>query len=288
MPPGNRPLQGRSGYNQGPQSMPLTDTKFLGQPAVKCGAGDTTIFRHARVSPGENNVRSVAGSPALVAGMLFNRSGGPIEYDFVLVDDQNNEFLANPGAPLPLADGEEAAMLISPLFGAVLPIIENWTIKVRIITGNPSGGQGVVAWAWAHDKSRNFKPVILPLTTTLLEIGPAEGRAWQTGVGAFGGLTGEASIFYLNFDSVTRTVSDEILHLADEDIQVNSGVITIEPRVSVDSGVESAYLDTDLVEKGLIIAYPDTLKFRAGENQTSAPLYLFANLAEFDLPKDQG
>lgn len=290
--PGNRPLQARSGYNQGQQSLPLSDAKFLGQPAIKLGNGDTVIYRAASVSPGENNIRTKGTTPFGIAGIIFNRSGGPVGADLIYVDPNGNEFPANPGLPvLPIPDGGQQVITASPNFSGIWPFLEGWTVKIRITSGDPSGGQGVIAWAWAHDRTRNFKAFIEELTTTQLEIGPAEGRAWQLCSSVYHAVYGQDGndIYYLNFDSVDRTVVDEILHLADEDIRINSAPIVVTPRVDIDSGIESAYQDEDLLkEKGLIIAYPDTLKFKAGENQTSAPLYLVATFAEFDLPKDLG
>jgi len=287
--PGDKPLQDRSGYNQGQQPLPLTGSRFLGQPAVKCGAGDTVLFRQASVSPGENNTRTLGSSPLSAGGFVFNRTGGGITVDLVLVDPNGNEFLGSPGAPVAIANNQQLLLQPSPVYYSAFPLKEGWTVKLRIFTGDPTAGQGVIAWPWAHDKTRNYKSFIEPLTTTTLEIGPPKGRAWQTAGSASSGLAGNGHIYYANFDSVDRTVTDEILHLAGEDIKINSGVVNVTQHVDVDSGIEKAYQDeTDLKENGLIIAYPDTLKFKAGENQTSAPLYLVATFAEFDLPKDQG
>ncbi|MCH5378221.1 MAG: hypothetical protein JJ992_30055, partial [Planctomycetes bacterium] len=71
--------------------------------------------------------------------------------------------------------------------------------------------------------------------------------------------------------------------------QISSGIL-VNPRVDLDSGVEAAFALAEPVEpygikKGLIISYPDKLKVRAGETQTTAPLYFVANFAEFDLPR---
>ena len=87
----NEPLQSRTGYNQGDQPITLSRLKFLGQPAVKCGMGDTVIATNSPVVPGENNPRALTVNPLFVTGALFNRSGGSIEYDLILIDDQNGE-----------------------------------------------------------------------------------------------------------------------------------------------------------------------------------------------------
>lgn len=281
---GNLPLQNRAGYNQGPQALTLLQAKFLGQPAVKCQAGDTVIFRNSPVVPGESNPRAVGPWPE-VCGTIFNGTGTAISYSLVLIDDQGNEFTVVADHPMAPNPYENLAIdNIAGEFGLFcLPV--NWSLVVRVSAGNPSAGQGLVVWPWAQDMSRNLVSIVQPLTTSGLVLGPPKGRAWQLCGSLFGAIVPFEVTSYLNFDSVERHVTEENVILAGEEFTTNTGGI-----VTVGSGdTEEAFADMLLIKtKGMILAYPDKIKVVAQENQTSAPLYLSINFAEFDLPRDMG
>lgn len=289
----NTALQPRAGYNQGEQPPLLSSMRYLGQPAVKIGVGDTTLITNSPVvpGPGQGTPRSMGINPVAISGALFNRSGGAMTYDYYLVDDQGNEFLLTPGAAETLADGAEVYTLTTSLSTSgyiCLPV--SWSLIIRLVTGNPATGQGIIAWPWIHDMARNTIPIVSALTTTELVIGPAEGRGWQLMGNVYGQITAAGYdrdiLFYANFDTVVRHVETEIFYLAGEDIvsTLTAGAADIDVAAS---GVETGFqIDGKL--QGLILAYPDKIKITAGENQTTAPLYLFANFAEFDLPRDMG
>jgi hypothetical protein len=282
---GNLPLQNRAGYNQGPQALSLTQIKFLGQPAIKCGAGDTVIFRNSPVVPGESNPRALSMIPA-TCGMIFNGTGGGITFELLLIDDQGNEFSLD--GPNGLVNAEFVNLEVEDVaeFG-LLCVPVDWSLVVRLSNGNPNSGRGVVVWPWAHDMGRNLVSIVRPVTTAGLEVGPPKGRAWQLAGNLFGSIGFEPFSRYVNFDSVERHVDEEIIILAGEEFITNIFNNTPQPITVSVGGVRVAWGYNDKA-KGLILAYPDKIKMVARENQTSAPLYVSINFAEFDLPRDMG
>jgi hypothetical protein len=224
-----------------------------------------------------------------MSGVIFNRNGvGPVVLDLVLVDPDGNEFVV--ATAISIADGQSEVIDTSGLsIGGFIVLLSDWTLLARVTSGDVASGQGVVAWPWCHDMTRNVMPIIAELTTTELEIGPPKGRGWQL----TGNLKAQAFfsgdlLQYVNFDSVPRNVQSEIFYLAGENIQ-SDATIAGPPAVGpiAVSGIEPGF-EAGGDQYGLILAYPDKIKVRAAENQTTAPLYMFANFTEFDLPRDMG
>jgi hypothetical protein len=303
----NVPMQKRTGRNQGEQALSLYRVQRLGQPAIKAGVGDTVIFKNAPNLPGRGLTNSPrTPSPNLyVGGYIFNRTGGDIDFDYVLVDPDGNEFpfnLADSGTSfIPLPDGQNfpitsigtlafEAIGIWPL----VPLPLNWSVVLRVTSGNPLAGKGLVVWPWASDLSRNLQALIVPVTNTWTELGPGPGRAWQLAANQQkqSSLSGP---LYLNFDSIVRTIEQgsEVYQLAGEDISVNEvrGDIVIPIRgTSILDGLEVGFTteigDEPSKPLGLVLAYPDKIKVKAKEAQKSAPLYMVVPFAEFDLPAD--
>lgn len=301
--PENPPLQKRTGYNQGEQSLRGIRTRYLGQPAIKAGPGDTVIFKNSPDIPGkgQKNIRSQMHT-LFAAGVIFNRTGRDIDYDLLLVDPDGKEFpffmdtLGIGTVPIPNGDQN-----VIPSFGLLslisnfgngipLPILPlDWSLVLRVNSGNPASGKGLIVWTWAQDCSRNLQALIVPITTAEVELGPEPGRAWQ--------LIGSKKSFapvgptYYNFDSIVRTVEKEVYHLAGEDIQVNvaRGDIAVSVRADDTTGIERGFLtEVGIVKKpkGLVLAYPDKIKIKGKEAQSQAPLYALVPFAEFDLPSD--
>jgi hypothetical protein len=291
---GNLPLQNRAGYNQGPQpSFSLANTKFIGQPAIKAKGNDTVIFRNSPVVPGENNPRALGMNPGFISGVIFNLTGDDIEADLFLVDDKGNEFNLTVGSYGTIVTDDKRDIYAPRVFSdfdfdGLIALLPGWSLLLRVTSGSPTAGQGLVIWPWVHNLTRNVMPIVAEVTTSLTEIGPPKGRGWQLMGGK--ASASQEQMAYLNFDSVPRTVAAEYLHLAGEDILISSG-ISVTPRdADLDSGIERAFDNAtdDWGTKSLILAYPDKIKVKAGENQTSAPLYLVATFSEFDLPRDMG
>jgi hypothetical protein len=288
--------------------MNLTRIRYLGQPAIKAGPGDTVVVQNSPDIPGRGQKNPRAQAINLVVnGYVFNRTGGTIDYDFILIDPNGKEFpffTADLGFyAFPLPDGQNHPIanlgFIASFGGAnVVPaglIPVGWSLVLRIKSGNPLAGRGLIVWCWAHDLSRNLQALLVPVTKAGVELGPDRGRAWQLASNKFYQGLYSAPV-YLNLDSVNRTIEQgaEIYHLAGEDIPVNiarggTGEIVVTPRTDASSGVEAGFLTEIGIEKkakGLVLAYPDKIKVKTKENQTSGPLYLLVPFAEFDLPAD--
>lgn len=300
--PENLPLQKRTGFNRGQQSNLLLRARFLGQPAIKAGAGDTVIFKNAPELPGrgQNNIRSQI-SNLSICGWVFNRTGADVDFDFILVDANGNEFRLYDEIILP--DGQN--YYINPYSNAIwngggeavgnpLPVLlPGWSVVLRVFSGNPTSGKGLIVWPWAQGLSNNLMALMVPLSNSFIELGPDPGRAWQ--LCAKKGLQAqELAPAYFNFDSITHTIEQgaEIYHLAGEDVPVNDlrPDIVIAPRTSLGTGTDTGFLTvnrgTFKKPKGLVLAYPDKIKVRMKEAQRTAPLYLLVPFAEFDLPMD--
>ena len=276
----NKPLEQRAGYNQGVQPSTLLSTKFAGQPGVKLTGPSTIIFRAAPVVPGESTPRAVGANPAALGGMIFNAngSGTPLQCNVYMVDPLGN--VRDIPITYTIANGTYGAIWF--FTGGMLPLLPGWSYGIKVTA---SLWQGVTIWPWSHDLAENMMVLLEPLSTTELVIGPPPGRAWQLAGNVDGGIWNvEGAIAYWNFDSVTRTVDTEKVNLAGVDFPINAA------PVATLTGERSFALDDliSYIDEGFILAYPDTLKFKALENQTTAPLYLMATFAEFALPSDMG
>ncbi|MFQ5339932.1 MAG: hypothetical protein ACE5F6_00140 [Anaerolineae bacterium] len=304
--PENLPLQKRTGFNRGEQSVNLNRIRHLGQPAIKAGPGDTVILKNAPVIPGRGQKTPRTQIMNLtVGGYVFNRTGNNIDYDFILVDPDGKEFayhaedLGVGSWPLPNDENHPIPSLGYLAYYArsntgipLSLLLPGWSLVLRVKSGNPLSGRGLIIWAWANDMSNNLQALMVPVTKTEIELGPDPGRAWQLcGSNLLQGLP--LTPTYLNFDSVVRTVEQgaEIYRLAGEDIQVNNlrPDIAVDPRTDANTGVEAGFL-TEIGDQkkpnGLVLSCPDKIKVKAKENQTSGPLYLLVPFAEFDLPAD--
>lgn len=286
----NTPLEQRAGYNQGTQPQISPNVDFIGQPAIKAKAGDTVIFQNSPVESGEYNPRAVGLNPVFISGMVYNLTGGTITLHYILIDDQGNEFPLTQ-IPIQILNTQGYPLSVIGYLGygyyGFISLPVGWSIVLRRVSGSPLAGQGVVIWPWVHDAAHNVVPIVAPITTSISEFGPPKGKGWQlqcAPVCCSGVELAEKQLAYLNFDSVTRTISAEYLHLAGEDIQISSGIV-VTPRVAVVSGVEAGF-NLLYGQNNFILAYPDTIKVKALQNQTTAPIYMVANFAEFDLPKD--
>lgn len=279
-------LQQRTGYNQGQQpTSGLTYFKKLGQPAIKLENGDTVLFRNSPQVPGESNPRSIHFTPIFVSGLLFNLSGGEVTLELVVIDDLGNEWVDQNS--MIIADGNNTEIMLELMTGSCFCLLPGWSVVARVTAGNPTSGRGVVAWPFSHDLTRNVVAMAVPLSTTPVEIGPPKGRGWQSIANGFEQEFGFEIVNYANFDSVAREIDAEIMHLAGEDILVsNDLMLPLAP--GADGGQADAFTNITDQTKAIILAYPDKIKIQAKENQTSGPLYFFANWAEFDLPRDMG
>jgi hypothetical protein len=302
--PENPPLQHRAGFNRGEQSNLLLRTRYLGQPAIKAGPGDTIIMKNSPDLPGrgQKNVRTQINN-LMIGGWVLNRTGADVEIDYVLLDADGNEFpfflggaggiVVPNGQPFPILQYGYAAIASGDPGGVPLSLLPpGWSFVLRLISGNPSGGKGLIIWPWAQDASNNLQALMVPVTNSGVVLGPAPGRAWQL-CSKKKLQAVELNPAYFNFDSITRTVEQgaEIYHLAGEDIPVNAvrPDIVVAPRTDDSSGVRQGFLTEVEFEKkplGLVLAYPDKIKVKTKEAQKTAPLYLLVPFAEFDLPAD--
>lgn len=306
--PENPPLQRRAGFNRGLQSQNLLQVRNLGQPAIKAGPGDTVLFKNSPDTPGagrgQKNFRAQMNTLYAVSGVMFNRTGGDVEVELVLVDPDGNEFpykMNDFYGSATIPNGENMPLLqLSLLLGIsttwswpVSVLLPNWSIVLRVVSGNPTAGKGLIVWPWSQDVSTNLQAQMVKISNTEVELGPEPGRAWQ--------LCGKQALqyrsgapVYLNFDSIERGVSKETYFLAGENIQVNvtRPPIVLNPRnfsAAYDEGISPGFMTEygeDMKPKGLVLAYPDKIKVQGREAQKTAPLYMFITFAEFDLPSD--
>jgi len=267
------PLEKRAGYNQGVQISSLLSTRFAGQPGIKL-TGTTTIV--SKSAPG-TNIRGIGVNPAGLAGLLLNKGLAQVVLEAILYDAAGNA-ITSPSITIPAGQFRVEQVAYNP---CILALVAGWTAALRVTSGDFND---ILFWPWSHDLATNFIALAEPLSTTELVIGPPPGRAWQL-CGDIDGNTYdlEGAALYANFDSVDRHVTSEKVNLAGDDFLLN----ILSPVTVADQEFEPA-LDELLSFKasGFILAYPDKLKFKAAENQTSAPMYLLINFVEFDLPSD--
>jgi hypothetical protein len=224
-----------------------------------------------------------------IGGKLFNFTGGAVGYRLILFDALGNEFDLTGLESLDDKLYTDLNILYLTDDNGVFCLPVGWSLAVRHVSGNVAGGR-FVAWPWSHDLSRNLVSIVEPVTTSGLEIGPPEGRAWQLTGNIQGAVNaGQDAARYLNFDSIVRHVDEEIVILAGEEFITNISLGVPVP-VTIDPGEygDAWLLLTDAKAKGMILAYPDKIRMVARENPTTAPLYVNLNFAEFDLPRDMG
>lgn len=274
----NTPLQKRTGFNQGSQPSTLASTRYAGQPGVKMTGPSMIIFRNSPLIPGDVSPRGIGMNPASYAGVVFNANAAPVTVVGFIVDALGNSM--DDPTPITIAGLGYNSLFVG--LGGFVPLLPGWSSGLRVTAG---AWQDVTVWPWSHDMEDNMVVLAEPLSTTELVIGPGKGRAWQLCGDVASSYYGAGNaITYWNFDSGDRVITDEKVNLAGDDFNINAAPLTVG-----DGEVEHALEDLlDKETKGFILAYPDTLKFTAGENQVVAPIYLIASFCEFDLPRDQG
>lgn len=275
----NKPLQERAGFNQGSQPSTLASTRHAGQPGVKMTGPSMVIFQNSPLIPGDVSPRGIGMNPAAYAGVVFNANAAPVTVVGFITDALGNSM--DDPTPITIAGLGYNSLFVG--LGGFVPLLTGWSSGLRVVA--PGAWQDVTVWPWSHDMEDNMVVLAEPLSTAELVIGPGKGRAWQLCGNVSSPYYGAgAAITYWNFDSGNRVIASEKVNLAGEDFNINAAPLTVATG-DIDYALDDLL---DKETKGFILAYPDTLKFTAGENQGVAPIYLIASFCEFDLPSDMG